>query len=218
MNLQRFKNLWKYHYKKYLALFFTITALILLIGAGAYDVYLSYGQSADGMNSVVSDFFSIWDFALFAVAYMLILIGNLQGSTLAYQGMLMYVFMTLFSAGSAFVQNGFLNIGVLASGDSVAIVLYLFILLFYAAIIVTGVMTYIRTTQYLRNTYANYIGLRTWCLLFVIFNVLLYGFEPAYFLVVGRSVSVLLLVLEPLSQVFISLAIFFTVSRLKTEY
>jgi hypothetical protein len=28
----------------------------------------------------------------------------------------------------------------------------------------------------------------------------------------------LLLVLEPLSQVFISLAIFFTVSRLKTEY
>jgi hypothetical protein len=55
----------------------------------------------------------------------------------------------------------------------VAIILYLFIgLLFYAAIIVTGVMTYIRTTQYLRNTYANYIGLRTWCLLFAIFNVL----------------------------------------------
>ena len=92
MNAQRFKNLWKYHYKKYLALFFTILALICLIGAGAYDVYLSYGQG--GKPNVVSDFLSIYDFALFAIAYMLILIGNLQGTTLAYQGMLMYVFMT----------------------------------------------------------------------------------------------------------------------------
>jgi hypothetical protein len=218
MNLQRFKNSWKYHYKKYLALFFTITALVLLIGSGAYDVYLSYGQSADGVNSVVSDFLSIYDFALFAIAYMLILIGNLQGTTLAYQGMLMYVFMTLFSAGYAFLDNGFLNIAVLASGEAGVIVLYFFILLFYAAIIATGVMTYIRTTQYLRNTYANYVGLRTWCLLFVIFNALLYGFEPAYLVLTRKSVSILLLVLEPLSQVFISLAIFFTVSRLKTEY
>jgi hypothetical protein len=47
------------------------------------------------MNSVVP---LHYDFALFAIAYMLILIGNLQGTTLAYQGMLMYVFMTFFSA------------------------------------------------------------------------------------------------------------------------
>lgn|SRR5574344_138626 len=216
MNAQRFKNLWKYHYKKYLALFFTILALICLIGAGAYDVYLSYGQG--GKPNVVSDFLSIYDFALFAIAYMLILIGNLQGTTLAYQGMLMYVFMTLFSAGYAFFGNGFLNIGVLASGVAGAIVLYFVILLLYVAIIVSGIMTYIRTTQYLRNSYANYIGLRTWCLLFTIFTVLLYGFEPAYLVLTGKNINTLLLVLEPLSQVFIGLAIFFTVTRLKTEY
>src|SRR5574344_496886 len=217
MNLQHFKNSWKYHYKKYLALFFTIAALILLLGAGAYDVYLSYGQ-ATGSVTIVDDFLTIWDFALFAIAYMFILIGNLQGTTLAYQGMLMYVFMTLFSAGYAFFGNGFLNIGVLASGVAGAIVLYFVILLLYVAIIVSGIMTYIRTTQYLRNPYANYIGLRTWCLLFTIFTVLLYGFEPAYLVLTGKNINTLLLVLEPLSQVFIGLAIFFTVTRLKTEY
>src|SRR5574344_171353 len=188
MNLQHFKNSWKYHYKKYLALFFTIAALILLLGAGAYDVYLSYGQ-ATGSVPIVDDFLTIWDFALFAIAHMFIFFGN-----------------------------GPLAIQALASGEPKIIVLYLLVLLCDAGVVVTGIMTYIRTSQYLRNTYANYIGLRTWCLLFVIFNALLYGFEPAYLVVASKNFSVLLLVLEPLSQVFISLAIFFTVTRIKTEY
>src|SRR5574344_1530941 len=120
MNMQRLKNQWKYHYKKFLALTFTSLALLCLIGSGAYTIYLTFDSPSSGLNT----YLSIYDFALFAIAYMLILIGNLQGSTLAYQGMLMYVFMTLFSAVLAFFGNGFLNIGVLASGVAGAIVLY----------------------------------------------------------------------------------------------
>ena len=79
-------------------------------------------------------------------------------------------------------------------------------------------MTYVRTAQYLRNSYANYTGLKVWCLLFAVFNTLLYGVEPLLLAINGSGISTLLLVLEPLSQVFIGWAIFFTITRLKTEY
>jgi hypothetical protein len=214
MNMQRLKNQWKYHYKKFLALTFTSLALLCLIGSGAYTIYLTFDSPSSGLNT----YLSIYDFALFAIAYMLILIGNLQGSTLAYQGMLMYVFMTLFSAFIAFFKTNILNFKIFQSGNAASIVLLLFVLAFYAAIVVTGIMTYIRTSQYLRNSYSNYIGVRTWCLLFTIFNALLYGFEPALLAITENNISVLLLVLEPLSQAFIGIAIFFTVTRLKSEY
>jgi hypothetical protein len=67
----------------------------VLIASGA-SPFISPSIIPQGVGTYV--YLSIYDFALFAIAYMLILIGNLQGTTLAYQGMLMYVFMTLFSA------------------------------------------------------------------------------------------------------------------------
>jgi hypothetical protein len=216
MNMQRLKNEWKYHYKKIIALTCTILALVCLIGSGAYSLYLSYLSRQSG--STISLYLSIYDFALFAIAYMLILIGNLQGTTLAYQGMLMYVFITLFSAVLAFFENGFLNFDIFWSGNLLAIILFLLVLAFDVLIIVTGIMTYVRTAQYLRNSYTNYIGLKVWCLLFAIFNTLLYGAEPTLLAINGSGISTLLLVLEPLSQVFIGWAIFFTITRLKTEY
>jgi hypothetical protein len=216
MNMQRLKNEWKYHYKKIIALTCTILALVCLIGSGAYSLYLSYLSRQSG--STISLYLSIYDFALFAIAYMLILIGNLQGTTLAYQGMLMYVFITLFSAVLAFFENGFLNFDIFWSGNLLAIILFLLVLAFDVLIIVTGIMTYVRTAQYLRNSYTNYIGLKVWCLLFAIFNTLLYGAEPTLLAINDSGISTLLLVLEPLSQVFIGWAIFFTITRLKTEY
>ncbi len=214
--MQRIKNLWKYNYKKYLALACTIVALCCLIASGAYTIYLT--PAISGAQSAVNTYLSIYDFALFAIAYMLILIGNLQGTTLAYQGMLMYVFMTLFSAVLAFFENGFLNISVFWRGNAISIILLLLILLFDALIIVTGIMTYVRTAQYLRNSYSNYRGLKIWCLLFAIFNTLLYGVEPTLLAIDGSNIATLLLVLEPLSQVFIGWAIFFTITRLKADY
>lgn len=216
MNSQHFKNLWKYHYKKYLALGCTIIALCCLIASGAITIYLT--SPGSGIAGTVNVYLSIYDFALFAIAYMLILIGNLQGTTLAYQGVLMYVFMTLFSAVLAFFNNGFLNFDIFLSGNVIAIILLLLVFAFYALIIAAGTMTYIRTAQYLRNTYANYTGLKIWCLLFAIFNTLLYGVEPILLALEGYGISVLLLVLEPISQVFIGWAIFFTITRLKAEY
>jgi hypothetical protein len=213
MNYQRFKNQWKYHYKKYFALTFTILALCCLIGSGAYTVYMTNGNSGGA-----SIYFTIWDFALFAIAYMLILIGNLEGTTLAYQGMLMYVFMTLLSAGLAFLENGFLNVNLFKSGDALTIVLFVLVMSCYALVTVSGIMSYLRTVQYLRNSYSNYSGLRNWCLLFAIGNALLYGLEPFLLVVSGANISAFLLVLEPLSEVFIGIAIFFTITRLKTEY
>ena len=214
--MHRMKNLWKYNGKKYLASACTIIALCCLIASGAYTIYLT--PAISGSESAVNTYLSIYDFALFAIAYMLILIGNLQGTTLAYQGMLIYVFMTLFSAILAFFENGFLNIGIFWEGNPLSIILLLLVLLFDALIITTGIMTYVRTAQYLRNSYSNYTGLKIWCLFFAIFNTLLYGVEPALLAIDGSNIAILLLVLEPLSQVFIGWAIFFTITRLKTEY
>jgi len=215
MNIQRLKNQWKYHHKKYLALACTIVALCCLAGSGAFTLFLLYGPSE--VTGGLGTYFSIYDFALFAIAYVMILVGNLQGTTLAYQGLLMYVFMTFFSAVLAFFESGFLQFGVFWSGNVPAIILLLLVLLFDALIAVTGIMAYIRTAQFLRNGLASYTRLRNWCFLFAVFNTLLYGAEPAYLVVSGSGVSALLLVLEPLSQIFIGWAIFFTITRLKTE-
>lgn len=215
MNTQHLKNQWKFHYKKILAISFTCLALLCLIASGAYTLYLKFYS---GSTPNLDTYLSIYDFALFAIAYMMILIGNLNGTVVAYQGMLMYVFMTFLSAILAFIQRSYLDFATFQSGSAIEIVLFLFVLLFYVGIIVSGIMSYIRTTQFLRNSYSNYSGLRNWCLVFVIFNTLLYGAEPALIAVSGGNVALLLMVLEPLSQAFIGFAIFFTVTRLKAEY
>jgi hypothetical protein len=99
-----------------MALTCTILALVCLIGSGAYSLYLSYLSRQSG--STISLYLSIYDFALFAIAYMLILIGNLQGTTLAYQGMLMYVFITLLFGGAGFLREWLLEFRYLLERES----------------------------------------------------------------------------------------------------
>jgi hypothetical protein len=147
-----------------LALTFTCLALLCLIASGAYTIYLTFDTRGASPNGV-DTYLSIYDFALFAIAYMLILIGNLEGSTLAYQGMLMYVFMTFSQRPLPSFKQGFW-ISKFSKRERRLDRLAFLCPFFYAAIIVTGIMTYIRTSQYLRNSYSNYIGVRTWCLLF----------------------------------------------------
>jgi hypothetical protein len=213
MTWQRFRNNWKYHFKEYLAVFFTCLALTCLIASAA--IGLIQGSVA---YSGVSTLMSIWSFGLFAIAYMLILVGNLQGTTLAYTGMLMYLFMTLFNLIETMFLNSLFSFNYLFSGDPVLIIVTLLILAFFATDFTGGIMTYIRTSQFLRNRYASYSGLRNWCLVFTIANSILFGLEPILFTIEHRNISLILLFLEPLGQVFISIAIFFTISRLKSEY
>jgi hypothetical protein len=143
-----------------------------LIASGAYDVYLSYGQSADGMSLGRLRFLLHYDFALFAVAYMLILIGNLQGLNLGLSRHADVCLHDPLLGRIRFCAKWLFEYSFLRAGIPWPL---FFIFSFFFSMRRSSspaVMTYIRTTQYLRNTYANYIGLRTWCLLFVIFNVL----------------------------------------------
>lgn len=215
MNWSVFKQRFAYHYKKYLAIIFAIVAFVLLIGSGVASVL---EDANTGTSLQLGSIFSIWNFVLLGIAYLLLLSGNIQGANYAYTGMLMYVFMQIWTGVQLFLLGGVGSLASLFSGSVGTIVVTSLILLCYVALIVGGIMSYLRTSQYLRNSYSDYPKMRNWCLLFCIANIVVNGLTPVLFLVAGYSPSILLSFLDPLSQVFISLAIFFTVARLKSEF
>ena len=92
-------------------------------------------------------------------------------------------------------------------------------LLFVAASIVTGVFVYIRCRGFLNNTYASYAGLRNWTIAFCLLSALSALTLPALTVFIsGWDLSVVTSYFAELGDVFIAAAIFFTVSRLKSEY
>ena len=110
------------------------------------------------------------------------------------------------------------DIGVWSTGSPEIIVSFLVYFLFALGCAFAGIMTYIRIRQFLRGRYASYRGVRNWCLAFVICSVIVSGVSPLMLFLESQSFNALLYVLLPLSEVFISVSIYFTVLRLKSEY
>lgn len=214
------KNRFRYHYKKELAVFFSSIGLALLVANFIVDFVNEYQSRNISANFLLN----VWNFLIFAVAYYYIFIGNLQDDNRAYRGLMIYIFAVTWGFVFSYLLN-MNNFSVFLSGNAAIILLFSFMMLFLALCIISGVMTYVRTRQYLTSRYAKYEGVRWWCLAFVICNILVNGLSPAILIIEaiqegsGSGVlSVLSICLEPISQIFISLSIFFTVTRLRSSF
>lgn len=211
-------SIWKqkirYHYKKYIAITLSSVAMALMIASFALEIVASVKA---GSSSISFSF--LWNFAVYVIVYSLILIGNIQGTYLAYNGVLGYVFMVMFDAGiSLFFRLGDTIVASL-SANPTALILTVFYFLCFLGTFVTGLLTYIRIRGYLQSRYASYIGLRNWCLVFMIFSVLLNIFQPTLYLILGVSpFTFVVSCLLPVSEAILSVAIYFTILRLKSEY
>lgn len=218
MSWQIKKQRFLYHWKRYMAILFSVIGCALLLSDGVYSVIL---QMTGASNTI--DFWGIWNFVILAIAYGFILIGNVQGTVAAINGLLMFVFMTTFLFGEYLIVYNISDIGALFSGSLAISLIFIFALFFFVLGLVSGIMTYIRTRQYLLGRYSNYEAVRNWCLVFTICSVIANGLLPALILLnpyssTGVSADVVMTLLEPLSEVAISIACFFTVTRLHAEF
>ena len=212
MNKGIFFQKLKYHYKRYLSIAFASIGLALLVGALAY---LLIANRTDGY----SVFGSIWNYLILLVSFVFILCGTVSGTTLAYSGILMFVFYILWDLGSyitlALISGTFLN---LFDGSVFEILYNLGFLGGSVAAFVLGILLYIRLRQFLSGRYSSYVGLRNLALAFTILAILFNGLFPMLVLFNNPSLQIFLMLLEPFAVIFEALASFFTVTRLKSEY
>lgn len=214
MSWNTFKQHFGYNYKKFLAIIFCSIAVALLAASGIIDL-ITMVETKETPTILTP--LSFYNFAIMMVVYLILLIGNIKSNNFAYNGMLMYIFMTVFSAIEILFISGIVNFQALFSLDAATMVVVLLYTVFQVAGIVAGIFAYIRTRQYLTGSAISYINVRNWALIFVILQIISTGLTPALYLLLGYSANaVLLAFLEPISEVFICLGIYFTVLRLRS--
>lgn len=214
MNWPIFTQNLRYHYKKYIAILFASLAWACLIGSMIMEIVTAYA----GEGTFV-DFNWVWNLIFSAIVYGTILVGNLQGTSTAFYGILLFVFSTVINAVISLFLGGTNVLLSLLGGDPLGAAFAVLSLLFVAASIVTGIFVYIRCRGFLNNTYASYAGLRNWTIAFCLLSAASALTLPALTtFLVGWDWSVVTSYFAELGDVFIAVAIFFTVSRLKSEY
>jgi len=214
MNWYAFKERFRNNYKKFLAIIFSSIAIALMLACGTIAIIDHFHYN---IPLSISTPLSAYNIAFFLVAYFVILIGNINSNNSAYQGVLIYIFASAFSAAITVLTSGLTSVSTFFSGSPLVIALTLAQLLFNAFGLVTGIFTYIRLSQYLRSSFVSYEKVRNWTLAFAIFQIISSGLLPALLLIGGSSgLSVILAFLSPLSEIFICLAIYFTVLRLRS--
>ncbi len=215
MSLDILKQRLKYHYKKYGAVAFAVLGTALLT---AHDVFTIISDILSHTSPNLVDIFTILSSILILAAYLMILIGNVEGTNLALSGLMMFVFYIAWFFGENFLFTGIANFTALFSGRLLTSFLFAFIFGFLILSLISGIMTYVRTRQYLMNRYSKYEGVRNWCLVFMICTIIEVGLLPVYSIIMSQNPNVGLVFLEPLSEAAMSVACYFTILRLKSEY
>lgn len=202
-----FKN----HRNKIFAVGFSAIANIIFFSYAIYNLVIGAGNI---------DFSSIWNYLLYAISYLIILIANIRNDNFAYQGILMFVFFMAFDqVYSIFVNSpNFLN--AFASGDTIYILLFSFFLIFLIAEAATGVILYININRYMRGTLDNFKKVRIPGILYACFLAVGLAFYLSLFLILPPygSLVVLLSFIIPISEMIMSIAICFTLERLRRIY
>ena len=214
MNWKAFKERFRYNYKKYCAIIFSSLATALLLASAVIYVVemIAYHETPS-----ISTPISVYNLAFMLVAYFIILIGNVNSSNSAYNGVLIYIFASAFSAVINLIFSGVLNFSSLFSGDPLAGSIALVQLAFNVFGVVAGIFAYIRLRQYLTGSSVTYTSVRNWSLAFVIFQIVSSSFLPGILLLDGASgLNVLMSCLYPISEILICLGIYFTVLRLRS--
>lgn len=214
MNLQNLKMYLKHRRNKILAVGLSGIAVAMLIASFIIDM------SAGGWGF---DFSLVWNYILTFIAYAIIFFCNIRNDNYAYRGILLFVFFMAFDQLMEVFFGG-ATLGLMFNVDNpISIVLSVFYLLFVLSEAVVGFMLYYNITKYMVNPVASFKKVRALaiaysallfiaiCFSFAIFSVILLpSYSPAQ---VGLAVTLLLL--SPISEVVMSVAIIFTLERLR---
>lgn len=218
MSIKHWPSKFRYHYKKYLAIFFICLAIAFV----SADLILNFvNLIVSGYQPGLSSVSAVITFVILMVAYVMILKGNLENSGLAFQGVLSFVFLLLFneilslifssissklSAFYAFASGEYL-IGGLAIASYILLALQL----------VAGIFAYIRLRQYMEGQYVSSVHVKVWFMIYFGLFILNTGTTLAVYFLGSSPRSLMLLflaLLEPISELCCVLSSIFTVLRL----
>ena len=212
MNKGIFLQKLRYHYKRYLSILFASIGLAFLVGALTYFGIANRTNSATMMGSV-------WNYVILLVSFIFILYGSINGTAIAYNGILMFVFYLMWDFGATVVVNWingtFLN---LFSGQPIVIAETIISLVGNIAAFILGILLYIKLRQFLMGRYASYTGLRNLALAFTILVILFNLVVPTLFLIASPTLQTFLSLLIYFAVIFEALSVFFTICRLKSNY
>jgi hypothetical protein len=204
--LLNFRN----HKWKYLAILFASMATILMGTSFIISFYSYYFSS--GVGSWL--FTWLWDFVIYLVCYLLLLVGNIKNNNYAYQGMLGFVFFMVFNLILP-VLSTLLNIATGAWTSMLGLMVVAFGLV-YVAQAVFGILAYILTYKYLRGTYYRLRRIVLFAILYALFLFIGYFATLGIYAIEDTVVTLTLdEILLEISNVLFSVAIIFTVLRLR---
>ena len=214
MNLQNLKMYLKHRRNKILAVGLSGIAVAMLIASFIIEM------SAGGWSF---DFSLLWNYILTFIAYAIIFFCNIRNDNYAYRGILLFVFFMAFDQLMEVFYGG-AALGLMFNVENpISIVLSVFYLLFVLSEAVVGFMLYYNITKYMMNPIASFKKVR---LLAIVYSALLFiaiSFSIAIFSVIllpsytpaQVGLAVTLLLLSPISEVVMSVAIIFTLERLR---
>lgn len=218
MSIQHWPSRFRYHYKKYLAVFFVSLAIAFI----SADIILTFvnlvvGGYQPGL-SVVSP---VITFVILMVAYIMIFKGNLEGTGLAFQGVLSFVFLLLFNEIISLIFNSILtNINAIVCfrvGDYLSGALAIASYIFLGFQVLAGIFSYVRLRQYMTGQYVSSTGVKVWFMIYFGLFILSQGTTLALFFLSSSPenyIALFLVLLEPLSELCCVISSIFTVLRL----
>ncbi len=218
MSIQHWPSRFRYHYKKYLAVFFVSLAIAFI----SADIILTFvnlvvGGYQPGL-SVVSP---VITFVILMVAYIMIFKGNLEGTGLAFQGVLSFVFLLLFNEIISLIFNSILtNINAIVcfrAGDYLSGALAIASYIFLGFQVLAGIFSYVRLRQYMTGQYVSSTGVKVWFMIYFGLFILSQGTTLALFFLSSSPenyIALFLVLLEPLSELCCVISSIFTVLRL----
>ncbi len=162
---------------------------------------------------------SVWNYVILLISFIFILYGTINGTAIAYNGIMMFVFYLMWDFGATVVVNWingtFLN---LFSGEPIIIAETIISLAGNIAAFVLGIMLYIKLRQFLTGRYSSYTGLRNLALAFTILVILFNLAIPTLLLIASPTLQTFLTLLIYFAIIFEALSVFFTICRLKSNY
>ncbi len=218
MSIQHWPSRFRYHYKKYLAILFICLAIAFI----SADIILTFvNLIVSGYQPGLSTLSPVITFVILMVAYIMIFKGNLDGTGLAFQGVLSFVFLLLFNEILSLIFDSMLtNLNVFYCfkiGDYLSGALSILTYLFLAFQILAGVFSYVRLRQYMTGQYVSSTGVKVWFMIYFGLFVLTTGTTLALFFINSSSENYIVLflaLLEPLSELCCVISSIFTVLRL----
>lgn len=214
MNLQNLKMYLKHRRNKILAVGLSGIAVAMLIASFIIEM------SAGGWSF---DFSLLWNYILTFIAYAIIFFCNIRNDNYAYRGILLFVFFMAFDQLMEVFYGG-AALGLMFNVENpISIVLSVFYLLFVLSEAVVGFMLYYNITKYMMNPVASFKKVRLLAIVYSALLIIAISFSIAIFSVIllpsytpaQVGLAVTLLLLSPISEVVMSVAIIFTLERLR---